>query len=127
MLKNNTTGTSSKNLRKRKRNKRLRGSDTGFRDNKSNKIRIGDTVEIITKGKSNSTLGQITSVKEHRLSIQDIKGTEITRAPHNLIVKEEEDKETHNDDSVDSTDSEGFTTFEKEWGFTEEVEGREFI
>ena len=95
-------------------------SDTGFVDRNKKRIRIGDTVEIITKGKFNSDQGEILSAKDCRLVIKDNDGCEITRAPKNLIVKNEDFSDISTDGTVDS---EGRTEFDRQWGVKEETQG----
>ena len=85
-----------------------------------------DEVEILTKGRFDSNRGEILPVKDRRLEIKDENGNDITRAPHNLIVKEEDTRASMADGSTESTESENRTKFEQEWGITEEVKGREF-
>ena len=87
--------------------------DTGFLDYNDKKIKIGDKVEIITKGTSCSTEGKVVSIKNKRLEICDSSGKKITRASHNLVVQEQDD--------LEYADSETEMDFETYWGITEEV------
>ena len=127
MLNNNKISNNSATTIIKTSNKRSIKPDTGFRDINSNKIRIGDTVGIITQGKFNSTRGTVISVKERRLSIKDTEGTEITRAPHNLILKKEEDTDITSDNSDESVDSDSHTSLEEEWKIKGEVEEEDFL
>ena len=60
------------------------------------RICIGDKVEIVTEGRHESRTGVVTATTPRRLEIRDQDGVLITRAPRNLMVRSEKERDSHN-------------------------------
>ena len=86
-----------KNLKKQRRDLNLRTrrygpKGTGVQDRDGAPICFGDTVYFLTRGLHNSKEGVVYKVAKNgsRITAKDSKGNSVSRAPHNVRVKDKD-------------------------------------